>query len=104
VTGFALALRRAFFGIAGLACYGCFIGCAGGGEAPDSAAAGKLLGDAKTAALRTAPDATPLPSATPDLPQVAALSAGAFVRGFGINMHNAFYGTGYTKNVPFLIP
>jgi len=102
VTGFAVALRRAVLGAAGLACYGTFVGCSGGGGASDSVAAGGFASDAKTAAVRTAPEATPVPSPTPDLPQVAALSAGAFVRGFGVNMHNGFYGTGYTENVPLV--
>ncbi len=100
MTGVALALRRTIFGAAGLACYGAFIGCSGGGGSPDSV--GKLAGGAKIAAVRIAPNATPAPSPTPNLPQVTALSAGAFVHGFGVNMHNAFYGTGYTKNVPLV--
>lgn len=55
-----------------------------------------------TPAPTHAPTAAPAPSGTPapSLPALHAQSAGAFVRGVGINMHNSYYGTGYTANVP----
>jgi hypothetical protein len=101
LTGFALALRRARLVTAGLACCGAFAGCSAGGGSSDAESAARTVAAARPAA-GAATSETPAPSQTPNLPQVSALSAGAFVHGFGVNMHNAFYGTGYTNDVPLV--
>ena len=111
--------QRSFFRASVIACFAPIVaGCSGSGTAvtPPTVSGGLAIvataapdGTSMQSATmvsvdgkrkpRQDPTPTPAPTATPSLPTVTAMNASAFVSGVGINMHNSFYGTGYTNNV-----